>query len=461
MTDLIDRVKCKVLITLNDGTEIDISLATVGEKADITNYITSIEILESTSTANINPVGVVSSNILKINLRSNNGSLLPDNENSPYFGKMDSTATVKVSLEDIEGEVEFNTFYISSWISTTSSSNKNQVVIEATDLLSIINKNTVPNMELLKNARTSEIFKNTIDRLNETLEDKYKINYNEEDINFSAYPTLEYSNIEADIMSTWFNILSQSTLTNIYYTREGKIKTDYCLDDTIGESVGNLSDKVNILSASVDKGGLVNYTGVKVNYILNTINNLTELTTLRDQTLKPGENTFENIDLGSKIYKISLVKVEAETNTAVEIVSVNYGRNNATIVVKNNTSEDINCAIVIYGQTLKENKLFVKKNKTNSSNEILEVTNRLLPVSYIDNYANQLLSLVGIKASALSLSGFFNPRLKLGDTVYVDIEKSINTKGYYKIIELRWKITSTIKCEAKVIKTILQGNGGV
>ena len=257
-------------------------------------------------------------------------------------------------------------------------------------------------------------------------------------------------------MSTWFNILSQSTLTNIYYSRDNKLKSDFCLDDTPSESVCNLSDKVNILSASIDKGGLVNYTGVKVNYILNTINNMTELTSLRDQTLKPGENTFENIDLGNKIYKISYIKVESESKTAVEIKSITYGKNKATVVLVNNDSKDTNCSIVIYGQTLKENKLYVSKNKATGSNETLEVTNRLLPASYINEYADQLLSLIGIKASALTLSGFFNPRIKVGDTVYVDVEKSINTKGYYKVSRLKWKISSTIKCEANVIKTIIQ-----
>ena len=455
MTELIDRVKCSVIITLNDGTEIDISLATVGEKSNMTNYVTSIELLESSATGNQNPVGVVSSNTLKIVLQSVNRSLLPDNENSAYYGLMDNTATVTITLEDVDGTVEFNTFYVSSWLSNISSSNNNQVTIEATDLLSIINKNSVPSSEMLRNVSTSEIFKATINKLNESLEAKYKVNYDESDINFSAFPTLEYSNIDAEDMSTWFNIMSQSTLTNIYYTRENKLKTDYCLDDTAGESVCTLSDKVNILSASIDRGGLVSYTGVKVNYILNTINNITELTSLRDQVLKPGSNTFENIDLGNKIYKISYVKVDTDNTLAVEIDSVEYSKNTATIIITNNTENDINCSIVFYGQTLKENKLFVKKLKANSSNEILEVTNRLLPASYIDNFANNLLSLIGIKASALIISGFFNPRIKLGDIVYVDVEKSINTKGYYKVIELKWKITNTIKCEAKLIKTIV------
>lgn len=455
MTELIDRVKCKVIITLNDGTEIDISLATLGNTDAIENYITSIDIVESAATNNQNPVGVINSNTLKIILRSNDLSLLPDNENSVYYGKMDNTAIVDVTLEDVDGEVMFNTFYVSSWTSNITATNPNQVTIEATDLLSIINKNSVPNINIVNNVKTSDAFKDTINKLNDTLESKYKIQYDEADIQFNAFPYIDYSNIEADNMGTWFNIIGQSTLTNIYYTRENKLKTDYCLDDTAGESVCNLSDKVNILNASIDKGGLVSYSGVKVNYILNTVNKLTELTSVKDQVLKPGSNTFENINLGNKVFKICYVKVSTDSKTAVEVESITYNKNTATVIIKNKTDKNISCTIQLYGQTLKENKLFVKKLKENSRNEILEVTNRILPTEYINVFADNLLSLIGIKASALSLSGFFNPRIKLGDTVYVDVEKSINTKGYYKVVELQWKITNVIKCEAKLIKTIV------
>lgn len=455
MTELIDRVKCKVIITLLDGTEIDISLATVGETGKLTNYITSIDIKESTAANNNNPVGVVSSNILKIVLKSNDRTLLPDNEQSPYFGKMDTTATLKVSIEDQDGLVEFNTFYVSSWVSNISSSNPNQVTIEATDILSIINKNPVPSSEIIKSISTAELFKDTINKLNSTLEDKYKIHYNDEDIVFNAFPKLDYTAFDADKMGAWFNILCQSTLTNVYYTRDEKLVTDYCLDDKPKESVCNLSDKVNILNASVDVGGLVSYTGVKVNYILNTVNSLTELTTLSGQVLKSGDNLFENINLGNKVYKIDYIKVVSDSSVVIEIVSIDYGKNTANLTLKNKSSDDVICDIVIYGQTLKENKMYTTRLKNNSSNELLEVTNSILPISYIGNFADSLLSLIGIKASALSLSGFFNPRIKLGDTIYVDVESSINTKGYYKVVELNWKITNTLKCEAKVIKTIV------
>lgn len=457
MADLIERVKCKIVITLNDenNTEIDISLSTVENKNNITNYVTSIDIDESTNAQNNNPVGVVSANTLKIVLNSNDRSLFPENNQSPYYGFMNNTATIRVTLTDVDGEVNFNTYYISKWNSNINSNNPNQVIIEATDLLAIINKNSVPSGTITnRDMTTKESFIFMLNNLNNNLDLKYKLQYDESDINFSDFDKIEYDNIEAGNMSDWLNTVSQCTLTNIYIARDNKLKTDNCLDDKATESVGTLSDKVNITNASVDTGGLVNYTGVKINYITNTINPMTELTTVSNQLVKPGVNVFDDIDLSNKVFTINAVRLISNTSQALKLTKLVYDKRKCNIEIENITTENITCSIVIYGQSFKENKLSVLKTK-GSTNEILEVTNKLLLPNYADKYANNLLKLVGLKNSSLSLTGFFNPRLKLGDTIYVDVDKSIKTSGYYKIIGLHWKISNTIKCTAKVIKVIV------
>ena len=457
MTDLIERVKCKIVITLNDvtNTEIDISLNTVENKNNITNYVTSIDIDESTNAQNNNPVGVVSANTLKIVLNSNDRSLFPENNQSPYYGFMNNTATIRVTLTDVDGEINFNTYYISKWNSNINSNNPNQVIIEATDLLAIINKNSVPSGTITnRDMTTKESFIFMLNNLNENLDLKYKLQYDESDIKFSDFDKIEYDNIEAGNMSDWLNTVSQCTLTNIYIARDNKLKTDNCLDDKATESVGNLSDKVNITNASVDTGGLVNYTGVKINYITNTINPMAELTTVSNQLVKPGVNVFDDIDLSNKVFTINAVRLISNTSQSLKLTKLVYDKRKCNIEIENTTTEDITCSIVIYGQSFKENKLSVLKTK-GSTNEILEVTNKLLLPNYADKYANNLLKLVGLRNSSLSLTGFFNPRLKLGDTIYVDVDKSIKTSGYYKIIGLHWKISNTIKCTAKVIKVIV------
>lgn len=455
MTDLIERVECKVIISLNDGTDIDISLDTLGSINNLTNYITSISIDESTDTQNNNPVGVVSSNTLKIVLKSEDRSLLPDNTDSPYYGLMDNTATVKVTLISVDGEVVFNTFYVNKWISNITSNNPCQVTIECADLLSIINKNTVPSGAITSDLNTKEAFIYIIDELNNKLSDKYKLQYDESEINFDAFPMIEFDNLEAGNMSTWLNTLSQCTLTNIYIGRDDRIKTHYCLSKDTDGYIGDLTDTVNITQASVDKGNLVNYSNVKINYVTNIINPETELATLKSQVIVPGVNTFDEITLNDKVYKVGSVRLSADSTSVLKLNKIEYGKRKAYLEIENTTEDNITCDIIIYGQILKENVLSISRTNYNS-NETLELTNKLILPEDVTSYAENLLSLIDIKASSITVVGFFNPTIKIGDLVYVDVEKSINSKGFYRVVGLQWEITSTIKCTAKLIKPVVQ-----
>lgn len=456
MTNLIESVKCSITIIFKDDTSVNINLATAGSKDNITNYVTSLSIDESTNTQNNMPVGVVSANTLKIELNSNDRSLFPENVNSIYYGLMDSTATIKVSLEDVDGIVEFNTFYVSNWRSNVNANEPNKVIIECTDLMSIICKNKVPSGVITDDLSTKEAFLYLLNKLNEQLDNKHQIEYNDNDIIFNVFDNIEYDNLDTGSMSDWLNTLSQCTLTNIYFARDGKIKTDYCLDDTIKESVGTLSDKINITDASVDSGGLVKYTGVQTNYITNTLNNTGLLNTINNQLVKASSvETFDNLNLNNKVFRITAVRLKSDIPLALRILSLSYDKRTCSIEIENMSDIDANCNIEIYGQSLKENTASVTRGE-GSTNEMLEVTNKLILPEDVELYTSNLLSLIGIRNSSLQLTGFFNPRLKLGDTVYVDVEKSIQASGYYKIIGLQWKISNIIKCTAKLIKTIVE-----
>ena len=451
MKQLVDRVKASVVIILKTGQNIDVSL---NQNSSNTNYITNIEIEESLSTSNQNPVGVVSSNILKMELNSVDRSLFPDNVNSAYYGNMNNSAKIKVILEDEEGLVEFTSFYISSWTNSVTSTNPYKVVIEATDILSIVNKNNVPSDVIVDRISTKQAFINMIEALNRQLQADYQVKYNQADINFDTFPTIEYENIETNNMSDWLNTLSQSTLTNIYISRDGYLKTDYLLDDTINQVVCDLSDKVNITFASLDNQ-LVNYSGVKTTYITNDILPSNKLTTVSNLLCKPGLNKFEYISLNNKTYRINAVRLITSVDRALELITLQYNKRTATLEINNKLpDQDVTFAVEIYGQTLKENQLTLLKSY-NTTNEILQVTNRLvLPVD-VESFTDGLLSLVSLKNSSLELQGFFNPRIQLGDIVKVDVLQSVNTEGYYKVIGLKWKITNTLKCTMKLLKIVI------
>lgn len=456
MTELVDRVQCNIRITLSDDTEIDIN-NNISNKSNsnIANFITDVSLDENLNAQNNNPVGVVSSNTLKISLNSNDRSLFPDNSNSPYYGKMDNSARVYLTLIDNDGTITFNTFYVSNWTTSISSSTPYKVIIECTDLLSIICKNNIENILITDNLSTSEALIYMLDRYNASIEDKYKVHYNTSDIKFDNFNHIVLDNIDSENIGSWFNILSQSTLTNLYIDRDDLFKTDNCLDDKASESVCTLSDKINITQASVDSGGLVRYNGVKTNYIVNSINNISQIINMNGQSLTGGSNKINDINFSQRVYKVTGICLNVHNSIPVDITNFTYNQRRASLELYNNSGDITNVDIIISGQTFMENKLSITKLNDSSSNEILEVTNKLLSADDAEIFTSNLLKLCGLRNSSLSVTGFINPRIKLGDTVYVGLESSINTKGYYKVVGINMKISNTIKTTLKLIKIIL------
>ena len=456
MTELVDKVQCNIRITLSDGTEIDINNSISNQSnSNIANYITDVSLDENLNAQNNNPVGVVSSNTLKISLNSNDRSLFPDNSNSPYYGKMDNSARVYLTLIDNDGTITFNTFYVSNWTTSISSSTPYRVIIECTDLLSIICKNNIENILITDNLSTSEALIYMLDRYNASIEDKYKVHYNTNDIKFDNFNHIVLDNIDSENIGSWFNILSQSTLTNLYIDRDDLFKTDNCLDDKASESVCTLSDKINITQASVDSGGLVRYNGVKTNYIVNSLNGISQIINMNGQSLSGGSNKINDINFSQRVYKVTGICLNVHNSIPVDITDFTYNQRRAKLELYNNSGDIVNVDIVISGQTFMENTLSITKLNDSSSNEILEVTNKLLSADDAEIFTSNLLKLCGLRNSSLTVTGFINPRIKLGDTVYVDLESSINTKGYYKVVGINMKINNIIKTTLKLIKIIL------
>lgn len=123
--------------------------------------MTSLAIRESAYTQNQNPIGVVNSGNIKIDIQSFDRSLVPDNQNSPYFGMMDSTAEVLVGvltpyLADTP-VVYFGRYYVSSWKSSSDSNNKYKVTVEANDIISTLLKNSMPNINDLQDVTTVDL----------------------------------------------------------------------------------------------------------------------------------------------------------------------------------------------------------------------------------------------------------------------------------------------------------------
>lgn len=456
MADLVTSIKARAEIHLNDEENTIIELKVSSDMTGDGSYIRSVNVEEELDAINQNPVGVTSSNSIVFNIRSIDKKLIPENSSSEYFGYMNDTAIIKFFLEDSEGEFEFGTWYISKWYSTVTSGDPFKVTIEAYDILSVIFNNSVPNVNISDSTSIKDYLIDILNKLNESNDERHQIDFDEEDIVFDEFPLMQFSNLNTSNMSDLLNTISQATLTNIFIDiRDNKLKTDYCGDDTKGESVGNISDVINVTNASVDSGGLVGFSGIKVYYSQGVVNEPTTLVTLSGQTLVSGDNYFSNIELGnSSIYRNNIINITTTDNVLAYNKSAVYNKNYLDLIVS--SSGATTCEIVVKGQTINESKLFIEKYRNNNGNNVLEINNRVLPPEYIEQYADEMLRLIGIREGSIAAVGWINPRIGLSKTVNVNLAKSISTSGYYKTTKMYWTITVGIKCSASLIKTITE-----
>lgn len=456
-TERVTSVECEMTFHLSNNISFMVKLDKLGATNDLVNYLRSLVITEELAAGTTNPVGVICANTVKLEIKSLNKYLIPTFEGSPYFGYMDDTAYITVVIKESNDEIAFGTYYINKWIGNLSSADPYKVTIEAYDIMSTISKSEVPDVDIIGDTNIKEYLVDIINAWNENSEDKYHINYNDSDIVFDEFETMQFSGLNTESMSKCFNALGQSTLTNIYVDRSNYIKTDYTCDDTAGESVVTLTDSLStssILKASVVDGNLVGYKGITVKYSNGTIGDIEPLTTVSNEAIINGVNTLSNINLGDNVYKVNYISILTDKFVYAYVSSEKYNKNKATI---NITSEGVaSCKVSVHGQRMSDATLSLSKYTNSNKGTMLTITNRILTADKIETYADKMIALMEIKKNTLEISGYFNPRIKLGDTVKVEATKGIEVSGYYKVVRLEWTVGSTLKCNMKLTKVILE-----
>lgn len=438
------ELSCKVRFTLKNG-----SVFTLNSSDTINqyNYLSAIKLNEELSAENNIPVGVNSSSVLDLEVISNNKALIPENEDSVYYGYMDDSAILELIVTENSTDVYMGKYYVDSWKSNITSDTPNKVVISATCIMGIITKQDVPDVMINSGMFIKDYIIALIEELNLVLASDRQIHYRSADINFDTFPTMQFSNLDTENMSNCLNGLSQCTLTNIYSDRQGYIKTDYCCDDSAQEAEYSISV---MTSAEAGSGVLVNYDGIKVNYSLGNILDVEQLAGLYQQSVIAGNNTFRDIALGQAVYKINRIEVEAEDKSI--FVSVNtaltkYNKNKMTVVIEADAPTKVD--IRIYGQRLDDTSLVYEVTGKNE----LEVNNKVIGSPYIEKYAQNMIQLINFKNNSMTVAGYFTPKIKLGDIVYINCINSMSISGYYKVVRLEWDLSAYGKCNMSVIKT--------
>lgn len=446
-------IKSRAVISLSNNTTITVEQAQPGVLSNNTNTISSIQITETLSEDSEHPIGNVSYSSLTLKIISPDKSLLPENTNSTYYGFMDSSAIVNVTIyDDNNVGILFGTYYVDRWYGTISSDDSKEITIVGNNPLYSLINTPMPSMELKRNYEVSNYVRELIGKKNTTLDNRYQINISNS-LNFGAFSSMQFTDIEADTIGDALDELSKSTLTYIYIDRDNVLKTDYAMDDTIPVNPYTIGDCINIRTVKSGQGCLSDYSGVELSYNNYTVTPITELANIT-QTLSSGTNILDSISANGRIYKLTNIDVNCEDNTGVVISNLSYDKDKVDLTLVNNTGGELDSDITIFGQKITDNIQKVEQYISGRNGDALQVTNNIIWKSMVDSYVYRILKLIEQRRTIIYAYGYFDPKMKIGDVVLLDTSQTINVNGYYKIISLDWEFKTDVICTARMIKYV-------
>lgn len=432
------KIDTRVKLLFADGSEYTID--------NIKNIISSLTLDEQLSAETNCPVGVISSRTLDIKISSTDKSLIPDNEKSIHYGLMNNTAKIELYITEAGTEQLFGRYFVDEWSANITNSSPNQVVLSATDIMGRLCKMDVPEVEFKNLHKTKDYVIALFTALNEKLDETDRVVIDEKNIDFGSFPNIIYTNLDMESIGNTLNQISQSTLTNIYISRQGVLMTDSCYDDTKREAKYTL----NIMTQTKLKGMYNSCDGVKCIYTKVQPEVIEQVASMKDVDLfNDGEvNKIEGIKLNRSVYKLNRIEIKADDASAIAYVSgIGYSKDKLNIYISSNTNTK--ASIKVYGQAMTKTEQMYEVGGKNK----LEMNISLIEENYVEKYAELLYKLMQIKDNGIVLKTYLNSSVKLGDMIYIDASGAMEVAGYYKVMGLDWDFSAYGGCRMTLIKT--------
>lgn len=460
MNNTVKNVKAQIIFTFSNGEQYELPLVNKNVmEQNLSTYGTSIKLNEKLyESSSENIVGNICGNTLNIELTSKDKLLIPNNESSKYYGYMNDTAYIDINctVKEDSTTIYMGRYFVNTWESGLSSSEVNNVSITAVDLMSKIKNMTLDKVRLKRNITFNEYLKTIIDSLNAKLPSSMQILYTEDDLNIYKNSNtnwqMYFNNIDRTSVESLFNSIAKYTISYIWVNRNMHMKTDHLLDDSIEESVSEISGAVNLFEYGNQSGDIDKYSGVKVSYITDIAYEDKEVLQLSNVQLLKGENVFNDQQLNSdKVYNIHTIEIKCEDGQAY-VSTFNYFKNKIDITIEASTKTK--ATINVYGTVLNETYSTIEKYKDNNiKNTVIEIENRVLNKNLINTYVDGLVQLMSMKNNKVYAEGYINPQIQLGDTVYMQ-GKSMNIHNFYKVIGLNFTLGTNYRCEIELLRTI-------
>jgi hypothetical protein len=407
-----------------------------------------------------NIIGDVSSNTLTLEISSRDGLLISSNEDSKFYGFMNDTAQVKLSVTDEYNNTTFmGLFFVTEWNNDTTSSNYYTVTITCESIMQKIKDIVLQKFVLQRRVKFSTYLASVIDYINNSLSKDLKIKYtystlkNIEKI-YNTNWQIEYYELNNKTVETVLNTLALDTLSWIWIDRDNVLKVDCLQDDTEDSSVCELTGSTNLLSYNISDGNIRNYSGIRVKYIKDVKYSDKQVLSVSDVNLTKGSNNELDYTLSSdQTYTVHTIEIDTTDGYAYP---TSVYSDSSSIEFNITSSTATTASITAFGKVFTptyKNKTKYKDNNNKDVENLLTIENYLLRGDCIDTYRDNFLRLINLKNNIITVTGWLNPALTLGNTVAVQGTR-LGISGYYKIVSMSFDFGLSYEATATMVRVI-------
>ena len=212
----------------------------------------------------------------------------------------------------------------------------------------------------------------------------------------------------------------------------------------------NVSGSTNLFSYNVNNSDIYSYDGVKTTYISNVSYSDQEVLSLSECSLVAGTNTVTAKLNTNKCINVHHIEIECDNGTA-KCISFYSFRDTIEMQVVSDYAAVAN--IKVYGTVINES-YDTYTNKDYKQGTLLEVENNIMSEkSNIETFTEYFASLIAMENAQIQVEGYINPQVALGNMINAAGTK-LEINSAYKVIELEFKLGSSYRCIATLIKTM-------
>lgn len=394
------------------------------------NYLISFNLLEELSSDSDNPLGAISSNELDFSLYNPNDIFTPTNEESKYYGKIETSIKVELFIrEELANTdwIKLGTFYVHDWKCDQGSAVVN---ITCNDKMQQIIKLPMP-LYMVKQDVSVKQFLSELFISAGLTSGQFNIDVNLENQKLKyAYPL--YGNLGLTLAD-----IAKTQLCYIYINRDDVI----CVKSikTITSSISTFSDDNQILECKLNKSLLQEYSTVNVTYCTKSISDNDVMIELKEQDVLPGINELNNmiIEKGPMFLPAHCL-CEALNDTYV--CDIAYTPWDISLKLNNTFNKSQLVDLSIYGSVIntdaKSYLTGVNEHLVTRMGELpLEITGEYMDSEvHANNVKDIMLGYISNPTPTLELYVRGNPVINVGDVITIN---NVTNKIHKDVVVLR------------------------